>query len=98
MLVPLVTQSSRAEHGTAPSRNRGEPDRSQLRALPPRVRVRIGEALLELAASDETDLLTETHPEHPDDPYVRRLRGVGFVSTILVYGHRVVALTAHPDG
>lgn len=72
--------------------------RGQLRALPPRVRVRIGEALLELAAADDTDLLTDPHPEHPDDPYVRRIRGVGFVATILIYGHRVVALTAHSDG
>lgn len=72
--------------------------RSQLRALTPRVRIRAGEALLDLAAADEPALLTQPHPEYPDDPFVRRLNGLGFTLTVLVYGHRIVALTASSDG
>ncbi|KOX11010.1 hypothetical protein [Nocardiopsis sp. NRRL B-16309] len=72
--------------------------REQLRALTPLVRVRAGDALLELAAADDPDELAIGHPEYPDDPYIRQLRGLGFVMTVLFYDHRVVALTVHTDG
>lgn len=71
--------------------------RSQLRALPPRVRIRSGNALLELAAAAEPAALTSPHPGHPQDPFVRQLRGIGYVATVLVYGHRIVALSIRPD-
>mgnify|MGYP001635079364 CR=1 FL=1 len=70
--------------------------RFQLADLPPRVRIRAGEALLALAAADEPDLLAEPHPDY-DDPFVRRMSGIGFAMTVLVYGHRVVALDVRND-
>jgi hypothetical protein len=72
--------------------------REQLRALTPLVRVRAGDALLELAAADDPDPLTTRHPEYPDDSFIRQLRGLGFVMTVLVYDQRVVALIVHADG
>ncbi|GAB3214223.1 hypothetical protein GCM10027294_52810 [Marinactinospora endophytica] len=72
------------------------PVRDQLRALPPRVRIRAGDALLALAAADDPALLTQPHPDY-DDPFVRQMRGIGYVMTVLVYGHRIVALTVRPD-
>ena len=70
--------------------------RDQLAALPPRVRIRAGEALLALAAADEPDLLAQPHPDYDDD-FVRRLSGLGFSMVVLVYGHRVVALDVRSD-
>ncbi|MGW8526989.1 hypothetical protein [Nocardiopsis sp. NPDC055824] len=71
--------------------------RSQLRSLPPRVRIRAGNALLDLAAADDPTVLTGPHPDHPEDPFVRQMRGIGYVAVVLVYGHRVVALSIRPD-
>lgn len=70
--------------------------RGQLQALPPRVRIRAGEALLALAAADDPDVLAQPHPDY-DDPFVRRMSGLGYSMTLLVYGHRVVALDVRSD-
>ncbi|MDE3722848.1 hypothetical protein PWG71_15775 [Nocardiopsis sp. N85] len=68
--------------------------RAHLRHLPARLRIRAGEALLSLAAADDPEVPTIAHP---DDPFVRHLRGVGFVCTVLLYDHRVVAVSVRPD-
>lgn len=73
------------------------PVRGQMRTLPPRVRIRVGNALLALADADEPAVLAQPHPDY-DDPFVRQLRGTGYVMTVLVYGHRIVALTVRSDG
>lgn len=71
--------------------------RRQLRALPERVRIRAGEALLTVAAADDTDVHTDTHPDYPADPYIRRVVGTGYRMTVLVYTARLEAVTVYPD-
>ncbi|OOC52455.1 MULTISPECIES: hypothetical protein [Nocardiopsis] len=70
--------------------------RDQMAALPPRVRIRAGEALLALAAADDPDVLAQPHPDY-DDEFVRRMSGLGYNMTLLVYSHRVVALDVRSD-
>ncbi|WP_306367518.1 hypothetical protein [Nocardiopsis sp. CC223A] len=64
--------------------------------LPLRARIRAGEALLALAAADAPDILARPRPDH-SDPFVRRMSGLGYCMTLLVYGHRVVALDVRSD-
>lgn len=71
--------------------------RRQFRQLPARTRARLGDDLLALAAAVDTDVHTIPHPDHPGDRFVRRLVGVGYRATVLVYPSRVEAVTVYPD-
>ncbi|MEU0237677.1 hypothetical protein ABZ234_08295 [Nocardiopsis sp. NPDC006198] len=75
-----------------------DPFREQMHALPSRVRIRAGETLLDLAEAAAVDSLTERHPAHPDDPFVRLVRSVGYQMTVLVYDQHVVAVAIRADG